>query len=120
MIRIPRPFSNNSLELIYPMPKPMRTIEEWRRLHGHDLEHLDDLALQRERRCVLRRMDYEPANFRRTWLAQRLTAIDRERGYRRAKMTATGSPQRTVNNSDALASSGLSAFEYRQGQVVER
>lgn len=79
----PWPFPPSYLDRLYPIPRPMVSLDEWRRLHGHDLELLDDLALLRERRCVVRRCDYEPDTACRAWLTDRLAAIDRERGIRR-------------------------------------
>ncbi len=79
----PRPFPPTFLDKVYSIPNPNRSMEEFRRLHGHDLELLDDLALQRERRCVQRRLDDEPDASRGAWLTDRLVSIDRERGRQR-------------------------------------
>lgn len=81
----PRPFPVSYLERIYPMPRPFVSMDEWRRLHGDDLETFDDGTLDRERRCVQRRLDYEPDASRRAWLGRRIEAIDRERGSRHSQ-----------------------------------
>lgn len=82
------PFPDAFLEKIYALPQPMRTIDDWRRLHGQDLQYLDDLALQRERRCVERRLDYEQDVLRRAWLMQRLAAVEAERRRRVDQLSA--------------------------------
>lgn len=79
----PRPFPPAYLDKLYLIPNPTRSLEDHRRLHHRDLDHLDDLAILRERRCVVRRLDYERDRSVEMWLTGRLAAIDRERGRRR-------------------------------------
>lgn len=81
----PGPFPVSYLERIYPMPRPMLWLHEWQRERNLDLGAMDDLALQRERRCVQHRLDHEPDASRRAWLGRRIEAIDRERGSRHSQ-----------------------------------
>jgi hypothetical protein len=119
MNSIARPFPDAFLERIYPLPKPMRSIEEWQREHHQDLEALDDFTLQRERRCVQHRLDYETDQFVRSWLAVRLTAIDRERGSRRTT-TSPDRPPRPPAAASRPVKDAPGGFEYRRGRVVGR
>lgn len=98
----------------------MVSLTEWERFHGHDLALLDDLALQRERRCVQRRLDYEPDVLRRAWLAQRLAAIDRELSARESRIPQHHEPRRYRATNEADNSRAPGSFEYRRGQVVKR
>lgn len=79
------PFPASYLERLYAMPRPTLWLHEWQRERNLDLGAMDDLALHRERRCVQRRLDYEPDVSRQTWLEQRLAAIDRERRSRQSQ-----------------------------------
>lgn len=80
-----RSFSASYLDTVYPIPRPMVSLDDLRRQHGLDLESLDDSRLQWERRCVQRRCDYEPDAVHRAWLTERLAAIDRELNARRCE-----------------------------------
>lgn len=90
----PRPFPDSYLDRLYSIPRSTVSMEDHLRLHHRDLQALDDLELQRERRCVLRRFDYDPDTFRRSWLMDRITAIDRECSARR---DWTRQPERPVH-----------------------
>lgn len=87
-----RAFPESFLDAVYRMPRPMLWFEEWQRERNLDLDTFDDPALDRERRCVQRRLDYEPVEVRRRWLEHRLTAIDRERGTRRHPIAQIRTP----------------------------
>ena len=85
-------FSEAYLERVYAIPQPMLTFEDLKRSRHQDLETLDDRDLMRERRCVQRRLDYDPNSSRQAWLTGRLVAIDHERGSRRPPASRDQTP----------------------------
>lgn len=93
----PGPFPVSYLERIYAMPRPTLWLHEWQRQRNLDLGAMDDVALHRERRCVQRRLDYEPDAARHAWLMRRIAAIDGERDRRR-RVPASVRPRRRTTD----------------------
>ena len=72
------------LEFLYPSPRPLATLEEWRRAHHDDLPLFTDLELARELARIWRRLTFQwpPLD---DWLWDRRRAIFAERERRRAE-----------------------------------
>lgn len=75
-------FSLAYLERLYPIPRPMLTLEDWRRAHHLDLADFTEDELRWEYRRVQNRSDYERDPAALAWLRGRLVAIRREHDRR--------------------------------------
>lgn len=84
-------FPNSYLEKVCPRPQPLRSLEDWERLHHDDLPHLDDDALAREGRCARLRADLDRDAMRRAWFVGRVAAVGIERTHRRSGTVITTS-----------------------------
>lgn len=83
-IALSRQRSPRYLNLIYPVPNPLVSLEEWRRLNHLDLQHRQTAQLARERFKVHSRLmlsdERDPWG---GWLEERLVAIEDELAGRR-------------------------------------
>lgn len=68
--------SERRLQLLYPLPDPMVSLEEWERSTHADLASMDLFALERERYRARHRYYLEARPH--PWLARRLEAIRAE------------------------------------------
>lgn len=66
-------------------PNPMRTMEDWRRLHHLDLPELDRLDLVIEFQQATRRLGHRRRDPQSWWFIERLNAIQRELDRRRSQ-----------------------------------
>lgn len=82
------------LERLYPLPNPLRTLEEWEQAHHRDLPTLSDDDLLRDLRCARRRLDYEDDKTAQVWLSERIIRIRQEVASRRAPEPRKPTPRR--------------------------
>ena len=89
---------DRALDRLYPMPRPTRTIEEWARLHHHDLPELSDLDLDREAFDLARRLCRDRDRGRVAWLVERRDALRAECRRRAAEdgRLATAEPREAI------------------------
>lgn len=71
------------VERLYELPRPMLTHEGWVRWHHADLDAMPTEDLYRERRCILRRTDYERDPD--AWFGERVRRINAEIRKRRRR-----------------------------------
>lgn len=65
------------LDVLYPIPNPFDTLEQYQRCIHADLEHFTKDELLAERRQVSLRLDVSTERDGRVWLEERLERVNR-------------------------------------------